>query len=104
MNYFRTTLIFLEIICFSSRAELVRENTTSHEATTAVEHEMYVVEEESAEQLRDEVEKYSQMIESTKGDLAKGSIDMSAAKAEISQEWEKLDFYKKGNEVVRIKS
>jgi hypothetical protein len=54
--------------------------------------------------LRDEIEKYGQMIESIKGDLVKGSIDMSASRAEISQEWQKLDFYKTGNEVARIKS
>jgi hypothetical protein len=104
MNYLKTTLILSVLICFSSCAEPGTENTTSEEATTAAEPEMDVVEEENALQLRNEIEEYRKTVENTKSDLEKGSIDLSTARVELSQDWQKLDFYKIGDKVVRIKS
>lgn len=104
MKYLNTTLILLGMIGFYSCSESETENKSEDEIETTMEPAMDVVEEDNALQMRNEIEDYRQTIENTKAELAKGTIDLSAARAEISQDWQKLDFYKSGDKVVRIKT
>jgi len=83
----------------------VTEDPLSDEDSLASrEPEMDVVEKTNALQLRDEIDEYRRSIENTKADLEKGTLDLTAARAKISQDWQKLDFYQRGDEVVRIKT
>lgn len=83
----------------------VTEDPLSDEDSIASrEPEMDVVEKTNAMQLRDEIDDYRRSIENTKADLEKGTLDLTTARGKISQDWQKLDFYQSGDEVVRIKT
>jgi len=84
--------------------QVTEDPLTDEDSIAAREPEMDVIERTNAMQLRDEIEEYRHSVENSKSELEKGTIDLTTARAKISQEWQKLDFYKKGDEVVRIKT
>jgi hypothetical protein len=73
-------------------------------ATTATEDEKEIVEKRNAMQFRSEIEAYREKVENSLESLEKKTIDLSAARAEISERWEKLDYYLSDDQVVRIKT
>jgi hypothetical protein len=104
MKHFFTIAILCSSLSFWSCSNTETEKSSETETAAEIENETDVTEEQNAVQLRNEIEQYRQTIENTKADLEKGTIDLSEARAEISQDWQKLDFYKSGDKVVRIKT
>jgi len=115
MNYLKFTAIALFVASLFSCtvAETETENVENKvtadalsdaDSTASMEPEMDIVEKKNALQLRAEIDDYRESIENTKGELVKGTLDLTAARGDNSQGWEKMDFYQSGDKVVRIKT
>jgi hypothetical protein len=113
MDYIKTaaySFLFVSLISCTSvetdntESSAIAETLSEQDSSASAEPEMDVVEKNNALQLRAEIKEYQLIIENTKADLDKGTIDLSAARTGISQNWDKLDFYMTGDEAVRIKT
>lgn len=83
------------------------EDTVGTDTTSAAmmqESEIDTTGERNAMQIRSEIEEYREKIENTIDQLERNSIELSEARTEISQDWEKLDYYSDNDNVVRIKT
>lgn len=82
-------------------------DTTANDTVSAEmmqESEIDTTAERNAMQIRSEIEKYRERIENTIDQLDQKSITLSEARAELSHDWEKLDYYSDNENVVRIKT
>ena len=82
--------------------DTARTDTTSPAMTQ--EPDIDTTSEANAMQIRSEIEEYRERIENTIDQLDRQTLNLTEARTEISQDWEKLDYYSDDDNVVRIKT
>jgi hypothetical protein len=74
------------------------------DSTANREPDMDTVEKQNAMQLRSEISDYRMRIENTSNQLERKELDLSQARANISQDWNRLEYFVSDDEVVKIKT
>lgn len=103
MKNFKISPAFLLLIGLFSCAESTTENTVVDEPEIVV-PEMEAVELDNAVIMRNEIDDYRRNIEKSQAELTKTSIDLSAARADLSSGWQAMDVYTSDETVKRIKT
>ena len=92
-----------------TESETIQEKVTNNpisdkDSAAAMEPDMDTVEKKNAMHLRSEISDYRLKIENTADQLEKKELDLSVARAEVSQDWNKLEYFLSDDEVVKIKT
>lgn len=92
-----------------TESETIEEKVTNDpisdkDSTAAMEPDMDTIEKKNAMQLRSEISNYRLKIENTADQLEKNELDLSIARANVSQDWNRLEYFISNDEVVKIKT
>ncbi|MGB6035463.1 MAG: hypothetical protein WBG42_04290 [Cryomorphaceae bacterium] len=104
MENIKKTIVAAMILFMASCVEVETKTIESTEKDTPTIQDQEIVEKNNALQLRSEISDYRRSIENSKTELEKGTLSLTQARAEISTNWQKLDYYTTNDKVVRIKT